>query len=247
MKKGHLVLVLVLVVACISPWNNVCLGYDPGVPDSVVWGELVYYITGPPYEGSAVLPVRAVHDEYLLELDIPFEWAGPLVADSGRFASDVGPSISFGEIIVDPSWCEIFVTTLSGDSFLPPANDTLAYLYFTVQDTGVVFFDTIMGGGPGTRYVHFVDSTWEVILPGVERPWSYHIQSSLSGDANQDGVVDVGDAVFLLNYLFKNGLPPQPPGRGDANGDCTVDLGDAIHLLNYLYKGGPGPQSGCLW
>jgi hypothetical protein len=28
------------------------------------------------------------------------------------------------------------------------------------------------------------------------------------GDANRDGVVDVGDVVYLINYLFKSGPPP---------------------------------------
>lgn len=61
------------------------------------------------------------------------------------------------------------------------------------------------------------------------------------GDANGDGAVTVSDAVFLLNYLFKQGPVPSPLGRGDANGDGQVGVADAIYLLNYLFKGGPAP------
>ncbi len=64
------------------------------------------------------------------------------------------------------------------------------------------------------------------------------------GDANGDGSVDIGDAVFVLNYLYKGGLPPACDpitDCGDVNLDQTVDLGDAIYLLNYLYKNGPPP------
>ncbi|NIO10073.1 MAG: hypothetical protein GTO40_19545, partial [Deltaproteobacteria bacterium] len=53
-----------------------------------------------------------------------------------------------------------------------------------------------------------------------------------------------GDAVFVLNYLYKGGLPPACDpitDCGDVNLDQTVDLGDAIYLLNYLYKNGPPP------
>ncbi len=65
------------------------------------------------------------------------------------------------------------------------------------------------------------------------------------GDVNDDGNVDLGDAVFLLNYLFRNGTPPQPLSVGDVNGDCSVEIGDAIHLLNYLFRDGPSPVAGC--
>jgi len=29
-----------------------------------------------------------------------------------------------------------------------------------------------------------------------------------AGDNNGDGVVDVGDVVYLINYLFRGGPPP---------------------------------------
>jgi hypothetical protein len=61
------------------------------------------------------------------------------------------------------------------------------------------------------------------------------------GDANDDGLVNLGDAVYLLNYLFKGGLPPAPNGAGDTNDDGVVNLGDVVYLLNYLFKGGPPP------
>ncbi len=63
------------------------------------------------------------------------------------------------------------------------------------------------------------------------------------GDANGDGALDLGDAIYILNYLFKSGPDPCPMEAGDANCDGVVDLGDAVHILNYLFKGGPAP--GC--
>jgi hypothetical protein len=62
------------------------------------------------------------------------------------------------------------------------------------------------------------------------------------GDANADGGVDLGDAVYILNYLFKGGPAPGPLQAGDANSDGLVGVGDAIFLLNYLFKGGPPPE-----
>ena len=62
------------------------------------------------------------------------------------------------------------------------------------------------------------------------------------GDANADGVVDVGDVVCLINYLFKSGPAPNPLLTGDTNCDSTVDVGDVVYLINYLFKSGPAPS-----
>jgi hypothetical protein len=66
------------------------------------------------------------------------------------------------------------------------------------------------------------------------------------GDANNDGVVNLTDAIYLLNYLFKGGSSPTPYlCVGDANNDDAVNLTDAINILNYLFKGGAEPNLNC--
>jgi hypothetical protein len=63
----------------------------------------------------------------------------------------------------------------------------------------------------------------------------------MHGDANGDQLIDVGDVVFLVNYLYKGDIPPAPWEAGDANCDGEVNLGDVVYLINYLYKGGDPP------
>ena len=63
----------------------------------------------------------------------------------------------------------------------------------------------------------------------------------ITGDANKDGIVDVGDVVYLINYLFKSGPAPSPLPAGDATCDGNVDVGDVVYLINYLFKGGLPP------
>ena len=70
----------------------------------------------------------------------------------------------------------------------------------------------------------------------------------LPGDFNipgGNGVVDLGDVVFLINYLYKGGNPPDPMAAADVTADCVVDLGDVVYLINYLYKGGDPPLPSC--
>jgi hypothetical protein len=72
---------------------------------------------------------------------------------------------------------------------------------------------------------------------------SFVVRTYLLGDANADGVVDIGDVVHVVNYLYKTGSPPDPSDAGDANSDQTIDVGDVVYLINYLFKSGPAP--GC--
>jgi hypothetical protein len=67
----------------------------------------------------------------------------------------------------------------------------------------------------------------------------------LPGDPNWDSLIDVADALYILNYLYKNGPAPDPIATGDVTCDEIVDLEDAIFLLNYLFKGGPAPPPSC--
>jgi hypothetical protein len=60
-------------------------------------------------------------------------------------------------------------------------------------------------------------------------------------DANQDGEVNIADAVAAFNKLFR--ASPLLPCRAalDTNDDEHVDLSDVIYLLIFLYQGGPAP------
>jgi C1A family cysteine protease len=80
------------------------------------------------------------------------------------------------------------------------------------------------------------------VLGWLKTPWLF-----VPGDATGDKVVDVGDVVHLINYLFKGGPAPNPLAAGDVTGpgDCVVDVGDVVYLINYLFKNGPVPQQGC--
>ncbi|MCP4569264.1 MAG: hypothetical protein GY841_16945, partial [FCB group bacterium] len=65
------------------------------------------------------------------------------------------------------------------------------------------------------------------------------------GDANGDFSLNVGDAVWLINYVFKSGASPEPLCVGDANDDKAVNVGDAVYMINYVFKGGAAPPATC--
>jgi hypothetical protein len=61
----------------------------------------------------------------------------------------------------------------------------------------------------------------------------------LLGDANGDGMIDISDVFYLVNYLFARGT--LPIRSGDVNADGTVDVRDVFYLINFLFADGPAP------
>ena len=69
--------------------------------------------------------------------------------------------------------------------------------------------------------------------------------TSICGDANADEIINVGDIVYLVSYLYKAGPAPVPACVGDVNSDDIVNIGDVVYLVSYLYKGGNSPAPYC--
>lgn len=61
------------------------------------------------------------------------------------------------------------------------------------------------------------------------------------GDANSDELVNITDAVYLIQFIFGGGPAPAPLIAGDANCDELVNITDAVYLIQYIFNGGPPP------
>lgn len=77
---------------------------------------------------------------------------------------------------------------------------------------------------------------------------SYYLNLTVSGafrrgELNGDGNTNIADAVFLLAYLFNDGLTPGCLDAADTNDDGGVNISDAVTLLAVLFSGaGPLPE-----
>ena len=61
---------------------------------------------------------------------------------------------------------------------------------------------------------------------------------------NSDGVMDISDAIGVLQYLF-DGLVVNCDDAADANDDGEINISDAVRLLSRLFNGGeplPAPS-----
>ncbi len=62
------------------------------------------------------------------------------------------------------------------------------------------------------------------------------------GDANGDGMVNITDAVYIMNYIFGGGPAPVPFAFvGDADCNLRTDISDVVRLVSWIFGGGPAP------
>ena len=60
------------------------------------------------------------------------------------------------------------------------------------------------------------------------------IADYLMGDVNMNGIIDIGDAVCIVNYLVNKQNTTFNAALADLNGNNKIDIGDAVKIVNYL-------------
>jgi Viral BACON domain len=61
-------------------------------------------------------------------------------------------------------------------------------------------------------------------------------------DANADCLINISDAIWIINFIFVGGDPPLPCISGDCNCDSLVNISDAVAIINYVFiAGAAGP------
>ncbi len=66
------------------------------------------------------------------------------------------------------------------------------------------------------------------------QPTSIPIFNILLGDANGDGVVNVSDAVLVVNYILGGDCPEIVFENADVNGDKTLNVSDAVGIVSII-------------
>ncbi len=146
----------------------------------------------------------------------------------------------------DSIYVQLILTSLGGftsqvelsHSQLPPeVSGVLDPDQLIPTDTSIFRIYSTPDASPGTHFI-LITATGGGITHGSEFRLAL---IGTRGDANQDGIVDAGDIIYLINYLFLAGSPPDPLETADVNCDGVVDVGDVVYLIVYLYLGGSPP------
>ena len=132
------------------------------------------------------------------------------------------------------------ITDLVGVTFSVVDGEGNVVLTGSVAEVNEPWHRDGSGGGGGLADGP-VDSLFEVA--------EVHDASLIRGDANDDGLVNLSDAVFLLGHLFQETAAPYCLDAADTNDSGVVDISDPILILNVLYQGSgsirsPFPEKG---
>ena len=146
---------------------------------------------------------------------------------SGGLSEEAGFDIFFSEN-------RVLGFSMQGDS-VPHTDGTL--LVITVGEilADEACLDNVILAGPGGTALDVLDAECA--------PLQTDETSFIRGDANDDSMVNLTDAIFILSHLFMGGQGPSCLAAADSTGNRSLDLSDSVFLLNFLFNGGDTPPA----
>ena len=213
-------------------------GDDPGNPDTLYFvagfpcsanGDTLFFPRG---GGDVTIHINIWNDETLKGIAVPLvdlSYSPPSNAylDSSKNNGAQDP-LCFVEsrvenfqgkvcnLLLNPPRVLYGVVNIEAEP-LPPGDGLFATMVYTVADTGWICLDTLWF--PPSNNLTFVYGP----EPTGFTPWfdsrCFRLAPYLCGDANGDGIVDIEDIVYEVNYVLKLGIEPCDPDD-DGEPDC---------------------------
>jgi subtilisin family serine protease len=209
--------------------------------------DLVDY-TGFPGVSQIEVPINLTNEAPVSGMILPISYSGDLDLTFQNYSFE-GSRTEYFEVkqisAINTSQkivvFELIANDGGGAAPLPAGSGEIMKLYFGPEDGSsgttevgftVFYDDSLVFDTPVGEYV-------PEYSPGV-----ITVSGGLRGDANGDEVVDVSDAVYIINYAFVPGSPaPDTFCGGDANNDDSIDVSDAVFVVNYAFiQGAPEPE-----
>lgn len=223
------------------------LGAPPGGGDSLIVPSVTVDA------GNMVQPVYVKLLQPIKGVSIPLKIPVGVEVDSlsriGLLTE--GWDYAFSSVQSDSGFLHIALANSMGAS-IPPGEHPVFNIHFRSLngdcDAPVVLsWDTTMSSDP-VRSLLFADVNGQDVVVGFDRERDLtHVPPYGPGDMNSDGAVDIGDLVFMVDYMFHGGPPPAILNSMDVNGSCTgPNIADLVYFVDYFFQGGPPSVCGCL-
>lgn len=176
-------------------------------------------------------------DSYYARFLIPFERPRLYLPEDGSIGDDATPDFRWStcwhetddsyrlEVSDDPDFASVahMASGISDNNYTPAFDLPVDQLYWRVK--------AFRTDGDSTDY----SETFALTVGPKEQ----------CGDADGDLLVNVTDAVFIIQYIFNGGAAPDPLSIADVNCDGLVNITDAVYLVAYIFGGGPIPCEAC--
>lgn len=199
-------------------------------------GETPYLFENVDNTSCPVDPIPLLRDKYQL-------WQALRVADPDSSSASATPLLLPAD---GASTSTLTVVPVNWQWELPSQFESISVLNSGGGDLGAI---VDVGDGSYTALITapttpgydtlsvFVESESDTIELADHPALRYY----LCGDCNADGLANITDAVYLINFIFNDGPAPDPLIAGDANCDGLVNITDAVYLIAYIFSGGPPP------
>ncbi|MCK4462580.1 MAG: hypothetical protein KAW46_12295, partial [candidate division Zixibacteria bacterium] len=78
--------------------------------------------------------------------------------------------------------------------------------------------------------------------PSWSLPVSLTVAAWVCGDIDGSGSgPDIGDLVYLVDYMFSGGPPPPVEAAANVDGVNGIDIADLVYLVDFMFNEGPAP------
>jgi hypothetical protein len=166
-----------------------------------------------------------------------------LATNEKRFTFDINPALDITTATLPdadeniPYSHQLAATGGTGGPIWSDKNGDLASTGLTLSASGLL-------SGTPTVYgeIGFTARVQDQVGAETEQPLLLNIAPFIiCGDADNDGIVNLLDIVYLIDWKYKSGPAPVFEESCDVNSDSTVDILDIIYMIDFKFKGGPAP------
>lgn len=220
--------------------------YDPGIPDTLRIGDALAAAGQ-----QLVMPVYFFCDEELggIQIVLSFDQT-QLVCDSVSYQNTT--LTLGGKLATIDSAAGVInagIVYLS-EEIIPPQSGRFGDVYLSMitpphADTFVIDSTSIVVDTITTIQTIFSQSNPAVTIFPQFVPGEAVMLGYVPGDGDSSGRVNIGDATFLIAFIFGGGAGPLVPAAADANADCSVNIGDVSYVIQFIFNSGPAPELGC--
>lgn len=189
--------------------------------------------------------------------------SGDFLYDQGRIASHtVHADFDFAGAAGVGGWPDIEIDRTSMLGLLPfiptlgvAAGGEPIYLYDSETDDPAsegnvcgVFYDSPNGKRVVLAFplMYLTDESAAALITYAKILFGESTVAEVDGDVDHNGQIDIGDIVYMVDYMFQWGPPPPILNSADVDGTCLIDISDLLYLVDYVFLGGPAPLPGCV-
>ncbi len=250
---------LVEYVFYAGPPPCACGGYSPGIYNDPGLRDTLSFNSDTLYVGiSKYVDFNLFNDEIIQGFSFAWEWDGTASVTPPTRKSEysalprINPEYRYtltnymglAPPGTDPGGFTLSSWTFEIDTLITPGSGPIFTLLFTPLAPGTLTFRLVHYEPPGNSESMLTGMENTAIVP-VFVSGTITVLPYLCGDADKNGLVNISDVVFLINYIFSGGAAPNPIAAGDANCSGIINISDAVYLINYVFGGGPAPCAAC--